>query len=157
MNAQEIQKMIQVMADSGLAEMEVSDGPFRLKMSRYATAAAVAAPPAAPAAEAPGPGPVHKKIAQVQEPASDPEEDKLVFVESPIVGTFYEASAPGEPAFAKKGDRVRKGQVVCIIEAMKLMNEIKSDVDGLVEEVLVVNEQMVEFGHRLIAIRPEGA
>ena len=81
------------------------------------------------------------------------EEDNFKIIKSPIVGTFYEASAPDAPPFVKKGDKVTKGQTLCIIEAMKLMNEIDSEYDGVVVEVLVNNEQMVEYGQPLFKIK----
>jgi acetyl-CoA carboxylase biotin carboxyl carrier protein len=84
---------------------------------------------------------------------SDPAEDGLSFVTSPIVGTFYVAPAPDAASYVKIGDTVHKGQVVCIVEAMKLMNEIEADVSGVVVKVFVDNAQPVEFGQRLFAIR----
>ena len=101
----------------------------------------VALPSSSPAAAGQGAG----------EPA---EEDGLLFVTSPIVGTFYAAPSPDAQPYAKPGDFVQKGQVLCIVEAMKLMNEIESDVSGVVVRVYPENSQAVEFGERLFAIRP---
>jgi len=104
--------------------------------------AAVTPPPAAPA---PAPSPATPEEAE--------SEDNLHFVTSPIVGTFYRAPNPDAPPFVQPGDRVRKGQVLCIVEAMKLMNEIESDVDGIVVRIYPENAQPVEFGERLFAIK----
>ncbi len=86
-------------------------------------------------------------------PAAPVEEEKLHIVKSPIVGTFYESSSPGSPAFVKIGDTVENGQVLCIVEAMKLMNEIESDAAGEVVKRLVTNGQPVEYGQPLFALR----
>ncbi|MCS7182238.1 MAG: acetyl-CoA carboxylase biotin carboxyl carrier protein [Thermoanaerobaculum sp.] len=102
---------------------------------------AAVTPPIAAATSPPPPAPV------------EAEEENLHFVTSPIVGTFYRAPNPDAEPFVQPGDRVRKGQVLCIVEAMKLMNEIESDVDGVVVKVYPENAQPVEFGERLFAIR----
>ena len=87
---------------------------------------------------------------------AEAEEDvDLVLVRAPMVGTFYEGASPGSPAFVEIGDNVRQGQVLCIIEAMKLMNEIESDASGVVVKRFVSNAQPVEYGEALFAIRPE--
>ena len=90
---------------------------------------------------------------QLTAAAAEDAEIELAVVKSPIVGTFYRASEPGAPAFAEVGTVVKKGQVLCIIEAMKLMNEIESDVDGVIAEVYPQNAQAVEFGEPLFAIK----
>ncbi len=92
---------------------------------------------------------------QPGQPAAEPaEEDGLSFVTSPIVGTYYAAPSPEAPPYVKAGDHVQKGQVLCIVEAMKLMNEIESDVSGVLVRIYPENAQPVEFGERLFAIRP---
>jgi acetyl-CoA carboxylase biotin carboxyl carrier protein len=88
-------------------------------------------------------------------PTPSPIEQKLLEVPSPMVGTFYRAPAPGEPAFIEVGDRIRSGQTVCIIEAMKLMNEIEAEVSGQVIEILVQNGEPVEYGQPLMRINPD--
>ena len=105
----------------------------------------VAQAPAAPAAAAAG-------EPAVLEPTS--EDVDLAIVKSPIVGTFYRASEPGAPPFVETGQSVRKGQVLCIIEAMKLMNEVNAECDGELVKVYVENGQAVQYGERLFAIRP---
>jgi acetyl-CoA carboxylase biotin carboxyl carrier protein len=104
----------------------------------HAEAAAAPASPSAPPPEPP------------KEPGADP---SLLLVRSPIVGTFYESSAPGTPPFVRVGERVQPGKVLCIIESMKLMNEIEAEVSGIVESKLVMNGQPVEYGEALFAIR----
>ena len=106
------------------------------------TAAEVPSTPAAPAAAAAGP------------PEDSAESAGLVELNSPIVGTFYSAAGPGVPNFAEVGSRVKQGQVLCIVEAMKVMNEIESEIDAEVVEVLVSNGQPVEFGEVLFRLRP---
>ncbi len=85
---------------------------------------------------------------------SPSEENHIFYVKSPIVGTFYRAPDPSSPPYVEEGDKVEKNQILCIIEAMKLMNEIESDVEGIVEKIYVENGQPVEFGQKLFAIKP---
>ncbi len=157
MTVEEIRELINLATDTGIAELEVQRGENRVRIRRsvagqqefvVAPAAAprpeaVAAAPPAPAAPAPG-----------KEPPKDPGADpNLLLVRSPIVGTFYESSAPGSPPFVRVGERVQPGKVLCIIESMKLMNEIEAEVSGIVESKLVMNGQPVEYGEALFAIR----
>ena len=108
-----------------------------------------AAPPQAEAASG-----LASPPAAAKEPPKDPGPDpNLLLVRSPIVGTFYESSAPGSPPFVRVGERVQPGKVLCIIESMKLMNEIEAEVSGIVESKLVMNGQPVEYGEALFAIR----
>ncbi|MCG8454957.1 MAG: acetyl-CoA carboxylase biotin carboxyl carrier protein, partial [Holophagales bacterium] len=111
-----------------------------------AAAAVPAAPAAAPAAAA--------STAAAGAAEESAEEEGLYTLTSPIVGTFYRSPNPEAPSFVEEGDTVKKGQVLCIVEAMKLMNEIESDVDGVVVRILIQNGQPVEFGEPLFAIRP---
>jgi acetyl-CoA carboxylase biotin carboxyl carrier protein len=139
--------------------LELERAGFRLKIDGQAppvVAAPVPAPavPAAPTAAAvPAPAPAAGTPA-AGAPAPSPSEGAHI-VTSPIVGTFYRASSPNADPFVSVGSRVRKGQVLCIIEAMKLMNEIESDVDGEVVEIYPQNAQAVEFGEPLFAIRTD--
>jgi acetyl-CoA carboxylase biotin carboxyl carrier protein len=163
MTVDEIKELIQVVNESGIAELEVQRGDNRVRIRRatpppqefvlpsapvMAAPVVVGQPPAAPAHVAP----VHA-VAPTQPATPPPAEVELVYVKSPIVGTFYEAGSPGSPAFVKIGDRVSPGQVLCIIESMKLMNEIESETSGIVESKLVLNGQPVEYGEALFAIR----
>ncbi|HVB33928.1 MAG TPA: acetyl-CoA carboxylase biotin carboxyl carrier protein [Patescibacteria group bacterium] len=137
----EVEHVLKLMAEHGLEEFEYSDGPLHVKVkkasaNRAATPGEAAEAAASPSAEAAG--------------------EDLHVVKSPIVGTFYAAPNPDAPAFVRVGDRVSAGQALCIIEAMKLMNEIESDVAGEIARIFVENGQPVEYGEPLFAIRPAG-
>jgi acetyl-CoA carboxylase biotin carboxyl carrier protein len=158
MNFDEIKQLLDMVREHELSEFELERQDFKLRVRKntsgqwtatmppisHVNYAPVMAPPLAapPAATAP--------------PALTPAQEDTDFavVKSPIVGTFYRAPEPGAKPFAEVGDMVKKGQVLCIIEAMKLMNEINSDVDGEVVKVYVENGQPVQYGERLFAIRP---
>ena len=149
MDLRKLKKLIDLVEESGIAELEVTEGEEKVrivKTGRAAVETSVAIPAAAPAVVAapvaPAPAPV---------PATPAEPEGHV-VKSPMVGSFYRAASPGAKAFVEVGDTVKKGQPICIIEAMKLMNEIESDADGVVKAVLVENGQPVEYGEPLIVI-----
>ncbi len=152
-----IQKLIELLTDTAIAkqvdEIEVQEGELRVHIKRGGSAPVyVSAPPAAalaPAALAAAP-----QAAAAAAPAAAEEED-LVTIKSPIVGTYYDAPAPGAPEFIHIGDRVETGQVVCIIEAMKLMNEIEAEQGGQIVRKLVTNGQPVEYGEPLLLLRPD--
>jgi len=147
----EIHRIIKLMDEKGLAEFELEIEGFKIKLARKAPAAPVfAAPPSAPApapAATANPGTI-----VLPEPTEVP--GSLVHITSPMVGTFYRAPAPNAPPFVEVGEPVKKGQTLCIVEAMKLMNEIESEADGIVREILVENGKPVEFGQRLFTIVP---
>ena len=161
MNQKELKELIEFLIEKDIAEFELERGDVKVRIKRAADAApvVVAAPPvvqvspvgniplAAPAA-APSAPP-----AATPSPAEAPAEEALHIVKSPIVGTFYEAASPGAPAFVKVGDSVQAGQVLCIVEAMKLMNEIEADASGEIVKKMVQNGQPVEYGQPLFAIR----
>jgi acetyl-CoA carboxylase biotin carboxyl carrier protein len=165
---EDIQKLITMLDKSGLHELDLEIGGARLKLAKpsppaqpfmlpqqfhspaplpQANAAATAqAQPAQTTSPAPAPA---------AEPAPAPAKpSNVIEVKSPMVGTFYRAPAPGAEPFVKIGDRVRKGQVLCIIEAMKLMNEIEAENDGTIVDILADNAQPVEFGEALFYIEP---
>jgi acetyl-CoA carboxylase biotin carboxyl carrier protein len=165
MNQKELKELIDFLIERDISEFELERGDVKVRIKRgdASSPAAAAMPtftpvpiPAAPAAAAP--------VQQASAPsttappaapaAAAPEEEELHVVKSPIVGTFYEAPAPGSPPFVKPGDQVNAGQVLCIIEAMKLMNEIESDVAGELVKRLAANGQAVEYGQPLFALRP---
>ena len=150
MTIEEIRELIGLVTATGVAELEVQRGDNRVRICQHSAAPVqyMVTPPAA------GPGAVAHTPELAREPVTAKTPEKLHQVESPIVGTFYESSSPGSPAFVKPGDKVKKGQVLCIIESMKLMNEIESEVAGVVETRFVQNGQAVEFGEALFAIRP---
>jgi acetyl-CoA carboxylase biotin carboxyl carrier protein len=166
MTIEEIKELIQLFNESGVAELELQRGENRLRLRRatitqeYILPAAApapvmvnAAPAAYPPAVPPPATPAPSNTASVTPKAPDVDSGH-VHVKSPIVGTYYDAPAPGAPPFVKVGDSVEPGQVLCIIESMKLMNEIESEVAGIVAAKLVENGRAVEYGEALFAIRP---
>jgi acetyl-CoA carboxylase biotin carboxyl carrier protein len=165
MNQKELKELIDFLIEKDISEFELERGDVKVRIKRGgdspAPIIAHSVPlPMAPVAMAPSSAPGgHSSPAPASTPPPAPakpavEEEELHQVKSPIVGTFYEAPAPGAPPFVKPGDQVATGQVLCIIEAMKLMNEIESDASGEVVKVLVNNGQPVEYGQALFAIRP---
>lgn len=158
MNIDEITKLIKAVSDNKLTSFELEEGELKLSIKCEKEApqiVTVAAPVPAVPAPAPMPVPaagVPAMAAQAAAPAAEAEGSGKV-VTSPLVGTFYSSSSPDAEPFVREGDTVKKGQVLGIIEAMKLMNEIESDYDGVVEAVLVGNEEVVEYGQPLFRIR----
>ena len=150
MNLKELKEIIDlVTSKESIEELELEKSGVRLRIRRASSpVASVSAAPATTAAVAPA-------VSAPQAPPQPPQEveEELFFVKSPIVGTFYKAASPNSDAFVSIGDFVEKGAVVCIIEAMKLMNEIESDVAGEIVSILVENGQPVEYGEKLLAIR----
>ncbi len=151
-----IRRLVKLVETSGISELEIEEKESRIYISKYGSAAPgpvnytvaqmpqtapVAAPQAAPAAAAPQAAP---------SPA-----EKLHEIKSPIVGTFYRSPAPDADSYVKVGDRVEQGSVLCIVEAMKLMNEIECDIAGTVEKILVDNGRPVEYGQGLFLIKPD--
>jgi acetyl-CoA carboxylase biotin carboxyl carrier protein len=159
MTVDEIKEILELMREHELVEFELQREGETIRLRKHspaqwagpigaAPAAAYHPPAAAPAAAAAPQG----GVAPVLEPTS--EDMDLAIVKSPIVGTFYRSAEPGAPAFVETGGKVKKGQVLCIIEAMKLMNEINAECDGEIVKVYVENGQAVQYGERLFAIRP---
>jgi|ERR1019366_2564038 acetyl-CoA carboxylase biotin carboxyl carrier protein len=151
MTNQEIKELLQIFDESGVAEMEVQRGENRLRLRRALTTqelvVPVAALPPAPA-HAPSPAP---SLAPAKPSGPD---SNHTLIKSPIVGTYYDAPSPGAAPFVKIGDSVEPGQVLCIIESMKLMNEIEAEMAGTMVHKLVENGRPVEYGEALFAIRP---
>jgi acetyl-CoA carboxylase biotin carboxyl carrier protein len=155
----DIRELIALANETGVAELEVQRGEERVRIRRagfanpqeivigQAAGVHAAAPPAI-AAPAAAPPPAHEPPAKPAGPDPD-----LTLVKSPIVGTFYESSSPGSAPFVRIGERIQPGKVLCIIESMKLMNEIEAETSGIVESRLVMNGQPVEYGEALFAIR----
>jgi acetyl-CoA carboxylase biotin carboxyl carrier protein len=158
MNQKEIKELIEFLIEKDIAEFELERGDVKVRIKRASEPAhsatpyfAVhAAPVGAPETSASVPTPA----APIQKEAAPAPEEPLHMVRSPIVGTFYESPSPGSPPFVKPGDIVEVGQLLCIVEAMKLMNEIESDVAGEVVKKLIANGQPIEYGQELFAIRP---
>lgn len=150
MDLRKLKTLIDLVSESGVAELEITEGDDHVKIVNRvgaAPAAAVAAP--APVIAA-APAPV-EAAAPTPAPTLAPAEETRT-VNSPMVGTFYRAPSPGAKPFADVGQRVKAGDTVCIIEAMKLLNEIESEYDGVIKEILVENGQPVEFGQPLFVI-----
>jgi acetyl-CoA carboxylase biotin carboxyl carrier protein len=163
MNLKEIRELIEFLKEQDIAEFELERGDVKVRIkrgaeavastheTRYVTMPAVVAPVLSGVPAVTPAGESAKAAEKAPEPAP---EEALHLVKSPIVGTFYESPSPGAPPFVKPGDQVALGQVVCIVEAMKLMNEIESDVAGELVKMLVTNNQPIEYGQPLYAIRP---
>lgn len=160
MNQKELKELIEFLIEKDITEFELERGDVKMRIKRgqevqmvhAPIAPVIAAPLAAPPVAAQPAAPVAPTAGT---PAAAPSEEGLHIVKSPIVGTFYEAPSPGSPPFIKVGDHVNAGQVLCIVEAMKLMNEIESDVAGEVVKILVANAQPVEYGQPLYAVKPK--
>jgi acetyl-CoA carboxylase biotin carboxyl carrier protein len=151
MTNDEIRELIQLAMETGIAELEVQRGENRVRIRRsFGGDSGVLIERPVPAdAAIPAPTPPPKAEVPV---AKAP--DSLVYVKSPIVGTYYDCSSPGAPPFVRIGEHVTPGKVLCIIESMKLMNEIEADAAGVIESKLVQNGQPVEYGESLFGIRP---
>lgn len=148
MDIRKVKKLIELLEESGVAEIEIAEGEDSVRISRYsqhpapvaAPAMAAAPPAAAPAAPAPAPA------------AEAPADDDGVQVTAPMVGTFYAAASPGSAPFVQAGDKVSVGDTLCILEAMKMMNQIEAEVSGVVKSVRCQNGEAVEFGQVLFVI-----
>ncbi|HYZ87114.1 MAG TPA: acetyl-CoA carboxylase biotin carboxyl carrier protein [Bryobacteraceae bacterium] len=165
MTVEEIRELVAIVNETGVAELEVQRGENRVRIRRQmlpAPAEFVVAAPAAPmvqqVAAPPPPHPLPLNVASAppsSETTSPPVvESQNTLVKSPIVGTFYESASPGAPAFVRVGDHVKPGQVLCIIESMKLMNEIEAEEEGIIVAKLVENGRPVEYGEALFALSP---
>jgi acetyl-CoA carboxylase biotin carboxyl carrier protein len=166
MNQKEIRELIEFLIDKDIAEFELERGDVKLRVKRAGVQAVSTAAPLivagsahAPVAHAPAvPAPVAAAVAPppavAHAPAVEDETAGAHVIKSPIVGTFYESPSPGAPPFVKVGDSVSVGQVLCIVEAMKLMNEIESDYSGTIVKRFVQNGQPVEYGQPLFAVKP---
>ncbi|MDJ0813179.1 MAG: acetyl-CoA carboxylase biotin carboxyl carrier protein [Woeseiaceae bacterium] len=156
MDIRKVKKLIELLDESGIAEIEITEGEEAVRISRYPQGTTVTAAPAAPAPvamAAPAPAaaaPVEAAPAPAAAPVEAEEEGYLVA--APMVGTFYAASSPGAAPYVQVGDRVNEGDTLCIIEAMKMMNQIEADVSGVVKSIRVQNGEPVEYGQTLIVI-----
>jgi acetyl-CoA carboxylase biotin carboxyl carrier protein len=151
---QELKELIEFLKENGIAEYAAEKGDSKLAIKFASAFPSAAAPVAyAPAPVAYAPPTAAAPVASAPAAEADPEAG-LHIVTSPIVGTFYESASPGSPPFVSPGDHVDAGQVLCIVEAMKLMNEIECDVAGEIVKRLVSNGQPIEYGQKLFAIRP---
>jgi acetyl-CoA carboxylase biotin carboxyl carrier protein len=156
-----LRELLELVREHDLSEFEIEHEGLRLKVRKNGsvqgtpvapTAPLTAAVPTGPASPIP-PAPPAVAPSAVPPPAADESEIELAVVKSPIVGTFYRSPEPGAASFVDVGTAVKKGQILCIIEAMKLMNEIESEYDGEIANIYVDNGQAVQYGERLFAIR----
>lgn len=161
LNFQEIQELLTAIAQTSITELELETGDFKLKVSKGVVQAPVIIGEPTPVttiaptvAAQPAVAIAPTTTAAPDNPVPSPVEKKGVPVTSPMVGTFYRAPAPGEAPFVQVGDRISSGHTVCIIEAMKLMNEIEAEVNGQIIEILVEDGQPVEYGQTLMLVNP---
>jgi acetyl-CoA carboxylase biotin carboxyl carrier protein len=164
LNFKEILELIDKVADRGIAGVEIEQAGMKVRVDgkspeppqvihSYAGDRPAPPPAQAPAAAPPPPPPTAAEKAATAKAEEDAAEVGLHIITSPIVGTFYRSANPESEAFVNVGDRIVKGQVLCIIEAMKLMNEIESDVDGVVARIYPQNGQPIEYGEKLFAVK----
>jgi len=154
MDIRKVKKLIELLDESGIAEIEITEGEESVRISRYPSGAMVtqvpapyAAAPAAPQAPAAAAAP-----AQAAESAPAAAEEDGFLITAPMVGTFYASSSPGAAPYVQVGDRVSEGDTLCIIEAMKMMNQIEADVSGVIKSIRVQNGDPVEYGQTLFVI-----
>jgi acetyl-CoA carboxylase biotin carboxyl carrier protein len=149
MDLRKLKKLIDLVEASGIAEIEITEGEEKVRITRTGSHAVAAVSMAPLQVQAPAAAAALAQPAPVETVAPAPEGHVL---KSPMVGTFYRAPSPGAKPFVEIGQAVRKGEAVCIIEAMKLMNEIEADHSGVIKAILVENGQPVEYGHALMVI-----
>lgn len=157
MDIRKVKKLIELLDESGIAEIEITEGEESVRISRYSTSAPppqmMPAPPPPPAAPVQSAAPTP---AATPRPAAEPEEEGHLVI-APMVGTYYSAPSPGSPAFVQVGDRVAEGDTLCIIEAMKMMNQIEAETGGTVKSIRVQNGDPVEYGQVLFVIDQRGS
>ena len=151
LDIKDIKELIEAIDKTSIQNFEMEDGKAKIKISKCAEVSAPLVYSAPAAQEAPVQMP--SVPVEAAQPVQQDEEKDIYIVKSPIVGTFYASSSPGAKAFVSVGDKVSKGDTLCIVEAMKIMNEIESEEDGEVVEILVKNEDIVEYGQPLMKIR----
>lgn len=150
MDIRKVKKLIELLDESGIAEIEITEGEESVRISRYSQNAPPAVAPA-PAAPAPAPAPATAAAATESAAPAEPEETGFR-VTAPMVGTFYASSSPGAAPYVQVGDRVSEGDTLCIIEAMKMMNQIEADVEGVIKSIRIQNGEPVEYGQTLFVI-----
>lgn len=165
MKAKEIQELIDFISKSGLNKVNIETEEFKISVKRdpdqkvkyirdSGSAAPQAAAPAPAAPQAPAPAPAAAPAAPSAPATGSSDESKYVAIKAPMIGTFYRSSSPDKPVFVNVGDEVKQGQVICIIEAMKLFNEIESEVSGKIVKVMVDNASPVEYDQVLFLVDP---
>jgi acetyl-CoA carboxylase biotin carboxyl carrier protein len=154
MDIRKVKKLIELLEESGVAEIEIHEGEESVRISRHMPGAPVAPAPIVVSAAAPASAPVAAAPAPTvaASPAPEPDVPAGHTVDSPMVGTFYRASSPGASPFVEIGSKVSVGDTLCIIEAMKMLNQIEADKAGIVSAILVDNAEPVEYGQPLVVI-----
>jgi acetyl-CoA carboxylase biotin carboxyl carrier protein len=150
----QLRELIALLGESDIQELKLEGDDFRLELRRNLPASQPQVVMQAAPAVMPAPAPAAPATPSVAPPAAPAVRSDLVEITAPMVATFYRAPSPGDPAFVELGARINVGQTVCILEAMKLMNELESEVSGEVVEILVENGTPVEFGQVLMRVKP---
>ena len=156
MDIRKVKKLIELLDESGIAEIEITEGEESVRISRHSTRAAPP-PMAAPIMAAEAPAAPAPAVAAAAAPAAAPPpaadvDNEGHAVKAPMVGTYYSSPSPGSPSFVQVGDRVSEGDTLCIVEAMKMMNQIEAEVSGVIKSIRVQNGEPVEFGQVLFVI-----
>jgi acetyl-CoA carboxylase biotin carboxyl carrier protein len=162
MDIRKVKKLIELLDESGIAEIEITEGEEAVRISRYPTGAVAAPAPvvysAAPAPHAPpAPATPGQSAEPAPAPASAPDDEDGYSVNAPMVGTFYSSSSPGAAPYVQVGERISEGDTLCIIEAMKMMNQIEADVSGVIKSIRVQDGEPVEYGQTLFVIDQRAA
>jgi len=153
LDIEQIEKLVEIMKDSDLSSMEIEEETFRIRLAREKEIVTVGSSPSYSMPPPTGAGNASVS-AKTDGPAPPEKEEKgITFVKSPMVGTFYRAPSPESPPFVEEGGKIKTDSIVCIIEAMKVMNEIQAEVSGKVVEILVENGEPVEFGQALMKVK----
>ena len=150
MDIRKVKKLIELLEESGISELEITEGEESVRISRHSTAPAPPPTPLAPVAAAPPPI-AAPPTADAPAPAAAPVDNRHA-IRAPMVGTFYRAPSPGAKPFVEIGQTVKAGQTLCIIEAMKMLNQIEADRAGVIGEILVENEEPVEYDQPMFII-----
>ena len=152
MDIRKVKKLIELLDDSGIAEIEITAGEESVRISRYPAGVPMAAAPVAAPAPAPAPAAAPSAPAPASVAPAEAKEEDGFEVTAPMVGTYYAASSPGAAPYVQVGDRVNEGDTLCIIEAMKMMNQIEADVAGVIKSIRLQNGEPVEYGQVLFVI-----
>jgi acetyl-CoA carboxylase biotin carboxyl carrier protein len=161
MDIRKVKKLIELLDESGIAEIEITEGEESVRISRHSTRAAPP-PMAAPIMAAEAPAAPAPAVAAAAAPAAAPPpaadvDNEGHAVKAPMVGTYYSSPSPGSPSFVQVGDRVSEGDTLCIVEAMKMMNQIEAEVSGVIKSIRAQNGDPVEYGQILFVIDQRGA
>lgn len=155
LDIEKIKELVALMQEADLSEVELEEETGRVHLSRKGTEPVPALQPLGyPPMQAAGPAPSSPPLAAAAAPSDSSPDDGSIFIKSPMVGTFYRAPSPESPPYIEEGNKVKSETVVCIVEAMKVMNEIQAECSGTVVEILVENGDAIEFGQPLIKVRP---